>query len=114
MRTFTLEATPLLVEIERRPADQFGENDDHLLVQVWRGNGFVVFSENIKRGEAADIREFHERVSTDELTRLNSLIAVEWLSWRDKTLDDLAPVKTTLELYEDLAKLVNAQKGAAA
>lgn len=114
MKRVTIHATPLVVELKRHPADEFGANEDRLLVQVWRGDG-LVYSESIPRGEAADRRDLQESVTADEFMHVNSLIAIEWLDWTDTTSVDLPPSKSALELYEELGtKLAKAKGGEAA
>lgn len=108
MKRVTIQASPVVVEIERLPADETC-SVDQLYVQVFRGNEFVL-SQELGRTESLKVHT----LTTGEQVQVSALIAIEWLSWPDTTAKELPPSKTILELYEDLAKLVNAQKGAAA
>ncbi len=108
MKRVTVEATPLVAEINFLPADEFGENEDQLSVQISRG-GELILNEKLSRGEALIQAHFDEQVTRDELTRLNATIALEWLRWRNTTLES-APVKTTLELFEELKAQVEGSR----
>ena len=110
MKRVTIQATPLLVEIERIPAHSKIESFDALRLKVTRGDCDVM-SVDVYRGEGL---ECDDGISSEEQTQISALLVAEWLSWPDTTAKELPPSKTILELYEDLAKLVNAKNGAAA
>lgn len=113
MKRVTIQGDALVLEFERKSAEEARHDYDVLRVQIFRGSE-ILYSDSIGRGEFPHPSEFAIEVTRNEFTRIKAAVAIEWLSWPDTTAKELPPSKTILELYEDLAKLVNAQKGAAA